>query len=74
LIVWFETSGRDFSYAQLFVISFFSRQHGGVSHQWKVNSRIRHQIGLQKQKQKQKQKQNNKISLRGHQDDLKVAK
>ena len=49
LVVGLETSGCDFGHAQLLVIGLFGREHRSVSHQWEVNSRVGHQIGLYKQ-------------------------
>lgn len=47
LISRFEAGIGDFGHRQLLMECLFSRNNGCVGGQWEMNTRIRHQIGLE---------------------------
>jgi hypothetical protein len=46
-VSWFEGGVGDFGYGELFVISFFGRDDGGIRRKHEVDSWIWDQIGLE---------------------------
>ena len=46
LICWIKTSSGYFANRQLFMVSFFRRNDWCICCKWKMNSRIRNEIGL----------------------------
>jgi hypothetical protein len=47
LVGWFETGVGDFGNSQLFVVSFFGGDDWSIGGQWKVDSWVWHQVGLE---------------------------
>ena len=47
LVGWLEAGIGDFSHAQLLVIGFFCRDDRGIRDEGQVDTRVRHQVGLE---------------------------